>query len=396
MNFIKSVFLPSVPKGVRIITWATAIRWIGWGFVEYLIPVFLFSFVGSYTETGLLGSIYSIVWLLVIPLIGYIANKISAKHIILMGLLIYPLISISYYLAGALGMVIFIVIARALNGLSFALDETGRDTYIRRHTENKKIATAFGFFETVTSFWWILAVLAGLVLITIFEIHELFLAIIPFTIIAFFMILRMPKDVADKKDIHWKKYFSWKSYSRLIKEIALWGNNLKRLAITDFLSTFIFTVIEFFLPIFIFVQSDGNFQRVIILMLIYSIPGLFGSPLGMFADKLGKTTIPYAFAGIGILLIVLAMTSSFAIQLLAVFIISLLGLLFGLSMSSETTKATDEDHYGSLSSSLSEIGGVSAVIAPIVLGFTIDSAGISYTLIGLGVLSFFLVVLNRK
>lgn len=393
MDFLKSIFMPKVPLGVKIISWATAIRWAGWGFVEYLIPIFLFSFVGSYAETGILKSVYGISFLLVVPLVGYIANKVPTKYIILAGLFIYPFISLSYFFAGAFGMVIFVVIARLLNGISFALDSIGRSTYIMKHTKKDRIATTFGFFETLTSFWWILAVLLGLVLVKFFEIHELFLAIIPTTFIAIALIFKIPKDSLDNTDNHWRKYLSLKSYGRLLKEMILWSAKMKKLALISVLSTIIFIVPGFFLPIHIYIK-EGSFQKIILLMLIYSIPGLFGSPLGILADKIGKRIIPVSLFMIALLLFGLSLTSIYSVQLLIMFLLSLSGLIMGLSINSEVTQAGDPRRYGSLNSAFSEIEEVASIIGAVAVGFLIDGIGISTTFIILGLVALGLVFLN--
>ncbi|PIN74537.1 hypothetical protein COV18_06565 [Candidatus Woesearchaeota archaeon CG10_big_fil_rev_8_21_14_0_10_37_12] len=124
----------SIPKDIRLLSWATAIRWIGWGVFEAFIPVFLFAFANSYAETGLLSSIYNVVFLFMLPFVGLLADRVAAKSIILIGLIIYPFIGLSYFLAGATGIVLFVVIARALNGVSYAFYGIGSATYIMCHS----------------------------------------------------------------------------------------------------------------------------------------------------------------------------------------------------------------------------------------------------------------------
>src|SRR3972149_5416719 len=178
-----------IPKGIKIITWATTIRWVGWGFFESLLPVFMFSFANSFAETGFFKSVYYIFFLIAAPLAGILADRISTKVIILLGLAVYPLISLSYFWAGVSGMAVFIVIARALNGIGLAFDSVGRSTYFRLHSPKDKIATTIGYFDVITTIFWILAVLSSLYLIKIFEVHKLALAILPTTFIAIAMVL---------------------------------------------------------------------------------------------------------------------------------------------------------------------------------------------------------------
>jgi len=110
--------LPQTPKseplsdGVKQIALARTIRWIGWGFGESLIPLFIFYFSRSFAEAGLFKSIYDIATLLTLPIIGAWADRTPAKSLIVVALLLYPLVGLSYFLAGVFGAAIFIVLAR--------------------------------------------------------------------------------------------------------------------------------------------------------------------------------------------------------------------------------------------------------------------------------------------
>jgi MFS family permease len=156
---------PEVPKGIKLVTWATSLRWFGWGFVETLVPIFLFSFNHNYADTGILRSIYGIVFILILPFVAWLANRVSSKYLLIAALLMYPFISLSYFFAGGFGLVALIVLARALNGAAYALDSVGRDTYIRSHTNDTNIARSFGYFDTLTNFWWLIAVAISIVLV---------------------------------------------------------------------------------------------------------------------------------------------------------------------------------------------------------------------------------------
>ncbi|NTU66864.1 MAG: MFS transporter [Candidatus Moranbacteria bacterium] len=119
-----------VPKGVRMITLITSIRWMGWGFAESLIPVFLFSFGKTYAEAGLLKSVLDVSLIVSMLFAGLIADSISATAMIAVGLVIYIFIGLGYWMAGVTGLVVFILFARIMNGISYALDSVGREAYI--------------------------------------------------------------------------------------------------------------------------------------------------------------------------------------------------------------------------------------------------------------------------
>ena len=47
-----------------------------------------------------------------------------------------------------------------LNGITFAMDSVGRGTYFRRNASDGKLATIFGYFDTIANFWWVVAALS--------------------------------------------------------------------------------------------------------------------------------------------------------------------------------------------------------------------------------------------
>jgi len=85
---------------------------------ESFNPGFFVSIRQGYTEAGLLRSVLDVTALLTTPIIGYYADKISIKKMMLVGIALYLLVAVNYFLAGALAMVLFVIIARILNGIS--------------------------------------------------------------------------------------------------------------------------------------------------------------------------------------------------------------------------------------------------------------------------------------
>ena len=87
--------------------------------------------------------------------------QISSKTLLIIGLLIYPFIGISYYLAGATGLILFVIFARGINGLSYCLDTIGNNTYIRRMTPKGVVASSFGYMASTANFFWAVSAIAG-------------------------------------------------------------------------------------------------------------------------------------------------------------------------------------------------------------------------------------------
>lgn len=190
----------SLPYGVRVFAWVRAVRWIGWGLGEALIPVFILLFSKTFAEAGLFSSTVDIASLVSLPFIGMWADKFSAKRLILWSMVLYPFVGVSYFLAGVFRMALFIVLARAINGFNWELENVGVETYYRRIVNRKKIATSFGYIETWSHVAWISAALVGMVLVIFMPIYWLLLAIAPFAVISYFIALKAPEDEPGRED----------------------------------------------------------------------------------------------------------------------------------------------------------------------------------------------------
>ncbi len=370
MEKLNSFSFPEVPQGIKLLTWATSLRWFGWGFVETLIPIFLFSFSHNYADTGILRSVYGIVFILILPFVAWIANRISSKYLLITGLLMYPFISLSYFFAGSFGFVALIVVARALNGAAYALDSIGRDTYIRSHTDDTNISRSFGYFDTLTNFWWLVAVAISIALVKWVAIKYLFLAIFPTALLALFFVLKIP---ADKKMLNREEnplpFLS--SYKEFFQTIFQWNGRLLYLTALLFLIDSVWLVISFFVPIHAYAQGD-SLVNVMLLTGFVTLPSLLALPLGVFADKKWKATIPASLIAIMALLLLLTLSSHFYSQLVLVFIVGVLLQLVTLVINAEATQHVASEKMGSLSAGLQGAGELAEIIAPIVLGIGIE------------------------
>lgn len=376
----------SIPKDIKLLAWATSIRWIGWGFVEALIPVFLFSFSQSYAETGILRSIYDIAFFLALPVAGMLADKISSKTLIIIGLIIYPFIGFSYFLAGATGIVAFVVLTRLLNGVAYALDSTGRNTYFRRHVPSHPISSVFGYFETLTNSWWIVAVLSSLFLVKLVQIHWLFLAIVPTSLIALVMISRLKTEKGDGLPDGFKKILQDGIYFGIWKEIKNWGAGLRTFALLNFFLGFISVVSSFFIPIYAY-NEGATLPQVILITAALATPAVFGSLLGKIADRKRGVAIFFGLGMLFVLLISLSLVGGYISQLGIAFGIGFALELIQLASDGGATRISSAEHYGRLGSAMEGIGSIGSLIGPVTLGFLVDLIGAPRYFLAMSVLT---------
>ena len=388
------LFNPNIERGVRLISIATSIRWFGWGFAEAFLPVFLFSFAHTYAETGLLRSVYGIVFLFSLPLVSWLADNVASKKLMLMALLLYPFLSISYFLAGTFGLVVFIIIARVINGVAYALDSVGRSTYVRTHAKIENIATSFGYIDSISNFWWLVAVFLSVFLVRYFPVHYLFLMIIPTSLIAIFFAQKLPDGLTAKSLDKEVKLSISGSYSVFFKTIASWNGRVLWLAILSLFIGIMATVGEFFIPIYAYTQHQSVW-KVVLLVGFATFPCLFSSPLGLIADKY-KRTIFWTCVFSAVFLFILSNISIFPLQLILVFLIGTCLQLLTLAVDREVTFEVSKESLGTLSGAFQGVSQVSEIIGPISLGIMIDLFSMKFSLIILSIISiiFSVIYLN--
>lgn len=371
-----------MPIGISLITWGTGVRWFGWGLFEAFLPIFIFRFSGSYTESGFVRSAFNAAFLLALPLAGVVANVIPAKKVVLGGLAIYPLIGVAYYVSGVTGAVFFVVIARLLNGFSYAFDVVGRLTYFRQHVIGSRLGMAIGSLETIANLLWIIAALIGLLLLRIMPLHVMFLAIIPTTLLTMLMVAWVPNHEKVPSTIVWRSLVSWRTYTSFIQEVMLWRHELKHLALLSFFWSFMYSVIDFFLPVQLY-EAGASPERIVFYTIIYTAPVLVAFALGWLADKVGKRLLRPVFLLIAVCFLALAAVQQFAAVLLIAFLISILGIFLDITIDVEMTRRGDPRRYGTVSSAVLEVGTMGAIIGPVIIGYTIDALGMQWTVIGL-------------
>lgn len=387
MQKLLQLFNPGVDKNIKLIATATSLRWFGWGFVEAFMPVFLFTFSGTYAETGILKSVYGIMFLLSLPIVSWFVDRMPSKKLMFAAIAVYPIISLSYFAAGSWGIIAFIVVARILNGVGYALDSTVRATYVRRHTTKGKVAAVFGYLESYTNFWWLIAVGISVLAVNYVDVPYLFLPIAITAILSMFIIAALPKDKSIPQE-KTEKTNVFQLYGTFFKVIWGWSKKVRWLAIIAFLGELISTMGEFFIPIYAYTQNE-SLANVMLLTAFATLPTLLSVPLGVVADKYKKTIFSVC-ACIALLLFSLATIDNFPIQLCVVLLVSIALQLLHLAIDREVTFQVPQKEIGTLSGAFQGVSQLAEIVGPIFLGVVIDLFDLPTVLICLAVLCVFL------
>lgn len=370
-----------IPYGVKVMMRITAIRWIGWGIVTPLLPVFIYSFSRNYMEAGLIKSAYDVAFILVLPLVGMATDRFLSGSIIALGMALYAFVGFSYFLAGATGLVLFVILGRFLNGFSFALDSIGRQTYIWRYVSRKQIASNMGFVDTFSNLWWILAAISSLWLIKYFTIDQLALAIIPTTLISMVIALRFRKHERKEKKSFDMAAVKKKVVSK-INYVKDWGWELKTLATFRFFISAAKSVIMFFVPIAVYSES-GSLSQSIIIGIVFNLPYLFSWNLGKLFDKKGAKSFMVGLIVLALSIAAFGLRDSFYWQLATAFIVGVSVELLYLGANELVTLHAHPEHFGRVGGVMASIADMGALAGPIAIGALIDLNGIQSSFIWL-------------
>ena len=387
-----------IPAEAKLLTFTTSIRWIGWGFAESLIPVFLYTFGHSFADAGLLRSSYDIAFIIALPLVGVFADRMRATTLVLIGLFMYIFCGAAYFLAGMTGLVIFVVLARGINGVAFAFDGVGRNTCLRRHTEPSHLATVFGYFDMVANFWWMAAAAVGIILVKYVSIPNLLFLITPTTLIAMIILIRYRKKKTEKMGVpgeHPKVPFVV-----AFKEMKGWNGKLKTLLLFNFFFAFAGAILAFFLPIQAYINGDG-LTSVIVMGIVLTLPTLFSWRLGKLFDGKGASIFTQSLFLFAVLIFSLVFWHQYIWQLIVLFLVSMIVELLYLGTNEMVTMSAQPEHFGRVDGVMRSVADIGGMIGPLMIGVIMDSYGVptAYAVLGTIILALavvFYITIRQK
>jgi len=288
----------------------------------------------------------------------------------------------------ATGVVWFAIAAQAINGFTYACDSVGRGTLMRRSSTKQNIGEAFGYFDTVANFGWLIAAFIGAAVVSYVPLPLMFFAITPTSLIALFLIYRMPVDHEGYMPSVGHRSVSQslaKGYARFIYAIRHWGSQMRRWGASVIATSALNVISDFILPIYAF-GTGASLPMVMILAALANIPSLFGSRFGWLVDKYPVRVRNATFFISAVLIGTLAVFPEYYWQLAVAFLLGIAVELLSLVNATTGTRLSNDSIYGVVTSELEFFSGVSAVAAPLAFGGLIDAIGsvASFSIIGFG------------
>jgi len=360
--------------------------------IEPLIPIFLFSLFGNYATTGLVTSTGEIVFLLVLPIAGLLADRYSLKSFLIGGLLFFFFDGL-WALAALTGLTTLVLLANFFDGVAVASDVVGRATYLRRYTSSERIASAIGLQTALINLGWIIGACFSLFAVRRFTLPWIFLGILPTNLIAVWILARFLKRESDPTGSRERLRRPFASYWQVWSQTFRRQDGLTPLAGLVVFFNLLGGFTSLLLPIYAYTEG-ANLQQVIFMAIVGILPETFASLLGEIADTWRAKLLPLGFAMIGLSILMLAIADSYPILISAVLMVKTVIVLLGLVVENLVTARIRPDNYGRVSSVFEGLKDLGKLIGVIGLGFALDRLGKDVVFPSLAVAAFMIGVLT--
>ena len=348
---------------------------LGFGIISPLLPVYATDIGATGLWLGIIFAGFSVSRTFLMPIMGRLSDKQSKKRIIVVGLLLYTVISILYIFASnvylltavrmlhGLSSVMVIPIAMAIVGETSVEGEEG----IQMSTISTSRVLGRGFGPLI-----------GGAIYAAFGMSSVFLVMSGLSVVAFVMVLLF---IPDTKDLGVQK--NTLSYRQVLKSVRIRGLFLYRF--TRAINLGVFFV---FLPLFATVIGLSVFEIGVLISSILVLTALLQRPFGYLADRFDRLNlIIFGFIFSAIPLFILPYTSNF-VEL--IFFCSFIGVGRALSMPPSlalTVEVGRKIGMGFAMGLLSTAMGIGMIIASLTSGILLDIYGISLPFYFAGIIS---------
>ncbi|HEX8994249.1 MAG TPA: MFS transporter [Candidatus Paceibacterota bacterium] len=364
--------LRDVPAGIKRVTLSRTIRWFGWGLGESLIPIFLLTFSTSFTEAGMLKSIYDAIFLIALPIVSMFADMLTSRMLLIIALIVYPFIGLSYFVAGLTGMVFFIIFARGLNGVAWCVDTIGVDTYVRRTAGPHSAAAAFGYVESIANLGWLAAAVIGFFMVQYVPVHILLFMIVPTSLLALWPLWHLK----DGNPHSTRAAHVFHSYQAFFSNVRTWHAGQRRVAWISFFLSVLSSMSTFFLPIAAY-ERGASLQEVVLMTILFSIPALGAWSIANVVDQIHKRPLLIALLSIMPLMFLgVALVPTYAVEVVAAFAIQVVVVSVDLIMQSYITVISPREQYGSVTGAMDGIKEFGIMVTPVIAGAFADMSGL--------------------
>jgi MFS family permease len=256
---------------------------LGFFLVRFLIPIIAYTIMGgSATEVALVFSMLTLGTAVFSPVAGRVAKRGRRRESIAMGAMVRAVAYFGMTVAIILNSIGLLVLNSLIWGLGAAFYRVGSDAEISERVIRDNRAEAFGRRESFSATGSVVGAFAGFGIMYTTGLEAVFLFFAVMNIFGGLVVIRHRPPLEPHKEI-----------TLLPSVRKAIGAGIIALVIAASLDTFIAALRSPFVEIFILYTYPG--LDLLVLSLVYLpagiISGLFGAPLGKYADKRNKLRI---------------------------------------------------------------------------------------------------------
>ncbi len=350
---------------------------LGLGIIAPLMPIYAKSLGASGIWLGIIFSGYSLSRAFFMPIIGKLSDRKGRKRFIILGLLLYSVISLVYILAGN---VYYLTTVRLFHGLASAMVIPVAMAYVGEIAEKGKEGRYMGTFNMSLLLGMGSGPFLGGILNDSFGIASVFYAMAGLTAIAFLITLVFLPDMRFSGTM---KMGNPISFREIIK-----NNVMKGLLLYRVITAMGRGGIMAFLPIFASRINITSSQVGIIISFHIFLIALLQNPFGRLADRYNKFFLVLIGSSVGALALLL---TPIARNFWELFLIaSLMGLGGAVSMPSAVAITVEVGQRLGMGVSMGLFNtamSVGMIAAPLIAGVVMDTLGVKPVFFVAGVIS---------
>ncbi|HXD90679.1 MAG TPA: MFS transporter [Candidatus Binataceae bacterium] len=345
---------------------------LGFGIVIPFLPMYVERLgVGAFA-IGLILSVYSLMQLLVAPILGRISDRVGRRPIIMLGLLGS---SLSYFIYGFAHSIPLLLISRAVHGACAATVSTAQ-AYVADTTTERERAHGMGLIGAAFGLGFVLGpAIGGLLGHTSLRVPVFFAGALTFANLIFAAIA-LPESHRPTGDarLHW----SLLAQPLLILPRQLVRHRMARIFLIAFLATFAMAIFE---TTFALMVSLLYGYRAAGVGGLFAYAGLIQAiTQGYLLGKLAKRISEPRLIRAGLLLFAIGMApmASFASPAMLFVLLALLALGYGLanpSIASLISKLAGRHLQGELLGVNQSVLALARIVGPVVAGIMYDHGG---------------------
>ncbi len=348
---------------------------LGFGIISPLLPVYATSIGATGLWLGIIFSGFSFSRVFLMPIVGRLSDKKNKKRFIVVGLLLYTIISLFYIFASN---VYLLTAVRMLHGLASVMVIPIAMAYVGETSVEGEEGIRMGGINTSRSLGRAFGPLLGGTLYSVLGIASVFLIMSGLSAIAFVMaLLFLPSknNIIKQNDVL--------SYRHVLKIVKIRGLFLYRLVRAINLG-----MLFVFLPLFSVSINLSVIEIGILVSSIIFIDAILQKPFGYLADKINRLNlIIFGLIFSAIPLFIIPFTHNF-IEL--IFVCSFIGLGRAISMPASlalTVEVGRKIGMGFAMGLLSTAMGIGMIISSLSSGIIYDALGIAIPFYFAGIVS---------